>query len=65
MMSARPAIPPITPPAIAPTGVDDEDAEGREEGAGDAVDDEAGIDEDGTIVAGSIHHIVSTRTRTP
>jgi hypothetical protein len=63
MMSARPAMPPMTPPTIAPMGIDDEDAEGREEGVGDNVDDEGDIDEEGTIVAGSIHPIVSTRTR--
>lgn len=36
MMSERAAIPPITPPAIAPTGVEEEDceAEGSEEGGG-------------------------------
>jgi hypothetical protein len=57
IMSARPAMPPTTPPAMAPTGVDEgccwegaevEDAAGVEEA------EEGGIEEEGTVVAGSI-----------
>jgi hypothetical protein len=52
IMSARPAIPPTTPPAMAPTGVDEDCWEDCEEGVGEA--EEGGIEEEGTIVAGSI-----------
>jgi hypothetical protein len=61
IMSARPAIPPTTPPAMAPTGVDEDCEEDCEEGVGEAEDavgideaEEGGIEEEGTIVAGSI-----------
>jgi hypothetical protein len=61
IMSARPAMPPTTPPAMAPTGVDEDCWEDCEDGVGEAEDavgideaEEGGIEEEGTIVAGSI-----------
>jgi hypothetical protein len=50
-------MPPITPPAIALMGVDDEESAGWEEGEGDDVGEEEGIEEGGTRVAGSIRPV--------